>query len=309
MPFPSSLFKAKARQVLKNHWQTALLIALIVNLPSLLVQAISTFAGTDPVERAEALLIVASRDGLMTQQYLTEQIQAILQDPGVLTSIGFTALAWLVTPCLALGMTRWLLMRLRGEEGPVTTVFSRLGISHKAIGLRLLICLKVILWMLPGAGVMVLGAYLLGKNAPADAVSVMNTVTALSWGGMIAMAVPGVMAALRYAMADILLADEPGKGIMACIRDSKQMMQNRKGMLFSLELSFLFWYLGEMIVASLLAGMGGGIPSLMFQMLAGLFLSVYMEASVCAFSEAVRKLPVASADTPTPGPEEEEPLN
>ena len=86
-------------------------------------------------------------------------------------------------------------------------------------------------------------------------------------------------------------------------------LQNRKGMLFSLELSFLFWYLGEMIVASLLAGMGGGIPSLMFQMLAGLFISVYMEGSVCAFCEAIRKLPAASADTPTPGPDEEEPLN
>ena len=82
MPFPSSLFKAKARQVLRNHWQTALLIALIVNLPSLLVQAVSSFSGTDPVERAEALLIVASRDGLMTQQYLTDQLQAILQDTG-----------------------------------------------------------------------------------------------------------------------------------------------------------------------------------------------------------------------------------
>ena len=309
MPCPSSLFKATARQVLRNHWQTALLIALIVNLPSLLVQAVSSFSGTDPVERAEALLIVASRDGLMTQQYLTEQLQAILQDTGVLTSIGFTVLAWLVTPCLALGMTRWLLMRLRGEEGPVTTVFSRLGISHKAIGLRLMICLKVILWMLPGAGLMILGAFLLGRSGPMDTTSAMNTVMALSWGGMIAMAVPGVMAALRYAMADILLADEPGKGILACIRESKQLMQNRKGMLFSLELSFLFWYLGEMIVASLLAGMGSGILSLMFQMLAGLFISVYMEGSVCAFCEALRKLPAPSADTPRPEIEEDEPLN
>jgi uncharacterized membrane protein len=117
----------------------------------------------------------------------------------------------------------------------------------------------------------------------------MTGVTALSWAGMIAMAVPAVMAALRYALADILLADEPGKAVTACIRESKQMMNRRKGMLFSLELSFIFWYLGEMLVSSFLAGLGSGVLSLMFQMLAGLFLSVYMEASVCAFSEAVRK--------------------
>lgn len=47
----------------------------------------------------------------------------------------------------------------------------------------------------------------------------------------------------------------------------------------------------------------------MFQMLASLFLSVYMECAVCAFYEAVRKLPPASSDTPVPDPPEEEALN
>ena len=163
--------------------------------------------------------------------------------------------------------------------------------------------------MLPGAALLFGGAWVLAGTVSGNASSAMTGVTALSWAGMIAMAVPAVMAALRYALADILLADEPGKAVTACIRESKQMMNRRKGMLFSLELSFIFWYLGEMLVSSFLAGLGSGVLSLMFQMLAGLFLSVYMEASVCAFSEAVRKLPVASADTPTPGPEEEEPLN
>ena len=41
MYFPSAYFRAKARAALKGHWQTALLIALVVNLPSLLMQAIS----------------------------------------------------------------------------------------------------------------------------------------------------------------------------------------------------------------------------------------------------------------------------
>ena len=309
MPFPSALFKAKARQVLRNHWQTALLIALAVNLPSLLVQAVSSFAGTDPLMRLESLMVAAARDGQLTQQYLADSLQALLQDSGVVISLCCMVLAWLVTPCLALGMTRWLLMRLRGEEGPFGTVFSRLNVSHKAIGLRLLITLKVILWMLPGAALLFGGAWVLAGTVSGNASSAMTGVTALSWAGMIAMAVPAVMAALRYALADILLADEPGKAVTACIRESKQMMNRRKGMLFSLELSFIFWYLGEMLVSSFLAGLGSGVLSLMFQMLAGLFLSVYMEASVCAFSEAVRKLPVASADTPTPGPEEEEPLN
>ena len=36
--FFSADFKAKARAALSQHWQTALLIALIVNLPTLLMQ-------------------------------------------------------------------------------------------------------------------------------------------------------------------------------------------------------------------------------------------------------------------------------
>lgn len=39
------------------------------------------------------------------------------------------------------------------------------------------------------------------------------------------------------------------------------MMTRRKGQLFSLELSFLLWYLAEMLVASMLAAMGSGVLS------------------------------------------------
>ena len=46
---PSALFRAKAREMLRGRWQTALLIALAVNLPGLLVQAVSAFSGVDPL--------------------------------------------------------------------------------------------------------------------------------------------------------------------------------------------------------------------------------------------------------------------
>ena len=41
----SSVMKWEAREALKNHWLTALQIALIVNLPSLLVTGIASFTG------------------------------------------------------------------------------------------------------------------------------------------------------------------------------------------------------------------------------------------------------------------------
>ena len=53
-------------------------------------------------------------------------------------------------------------------------------------------------------------------------------------------------------------------------------------MLFFLMVSFLLYYLLELLISSFLSGTTG-ILSLMFQMLAGLAISVYMSASVSVF--------------------------
>ena len=67
MFYPSGIFRMKARAVLKDHWQTALLIALIVNLPTLLMQGFSAFTGNDLIPRLNSVLVSASRDGVLTQ--------------------------------------------------------------------------------------------------------------------------------------------------------------------------------------------------------------------------------------------------
>lgn len=55
--------------------------------------------------------------------------------------------------------------------------------------------------------------------------------------------VPGIIAAYRYSMARYLLLTRPELGIMDCIRESKRLTKGYKGQLFSLDLSFLGWYL------------------------------------------------------------------
>ena len=59
-------------------------------------------------------------------------------------------------------------------------------------------------------------------------------------------------------------------------------MRELKRMLFMLLVSFLFWYLLQLLAASLLSGMSS-ILALLFQMLTGLALSVYMSGSEAAF--------------------------
>ena len=59
--------------------------------------------------------------------------------------------------------------------------------------------------------------------------------------------VPGIMAHYRYAQALYILIDDPTKSPVRCLRESKAMMNGHKMELFKLDLSFLGWYLLEMI--------------------------------------------------------------
>lgn len=63
--------------------------------------------------------------------------------------------------------------------------------------------------------------------------------------------IPGIIAAFRYSQAYTILADDPTKGVMQCLRESKELMINNKFKLFCLELSFIGW--------AILAGIPSGI--------------------------------------------------
>ena len=54
---------------------------------------------------------------------------------------------------------------------------------------------------------------------------------------------PGIIAYYRYSQALYLLADDPTKSPIQCLRESRLLMQGHKGELFGLDLSFLGWYL------------------------------------------------------------------
>ena len=292
--FYSAVFKAKARAVLQQHWQTALLIALIVNLPSLLVQGIAAFTNTDPIIRLENLVLDASRS-TAAMNALPDTVRAMLSETGILVMAGLGILAWLVTPALSLGMNHWTLDRIRGEEEPVSAVFSRLSIFLKGIGLRLMIALKVLLWMLPGIAVFLAGLiplYTTDFASREAALSAANTSLLIMYAAMMAMLVLGLMGYLRYALADFILADEPEERVLSCLRRSRELMNGRRGALLGLLVSFILWYLLISIVSSFAAGFGGSVFSLMVQMLGSLFVSVYMLTSEGVFYEGLRMAPV-----------------
>ena len=280
MFYPSGYFRRKALDALKGHWQTALLVALIVNLPTLLMQGFSAYTGNDLLGRMQTLIITASRDGVLSEQLILNEIRTFLNSTGFWTVRGLELLAWLITPCLSLGMYKWLLDRLQGLEDPVSTVFCRMNRFFRAIGLQLLIILKVLLWMLPGIALFIYLLLPVYRSAnPQVQLEALQRSYNMTLPVTLLMVVPGAMAALRHALADYILADQPESRILFCVRRSKELMKDQKKNLFFLLVSFLLWYLLELLVSSLFAG----VLSLVVQMLAGLAISVYMSASITAF--------------------------
>lgn len=63
--------------------------------------------------------------------------------------------------------------------------------------------------------------------------------------------VPGIIAAYRYTQIFFILAENPEKGILQCIRESKEMMVGHKWEYFVLELSFILWHLLALVTCFL----------------------------------------------------------
>ena len=280
MFIPSGYYRKKALAALKGHWQPALLVALIVNLPTMLMQGFSMFTGNDLMDRLSAFIVSASRDGVLTQQVLLQEIDTIVTSTAFWLIRGLEILAMLVTPCLSLGMYKWLMDLLHGEEQPVNAVFSRLRLFLKAIGLQLLIILKVLLWTLPGLAVMfIVMLPVLRAGTTQAQLDAMTAVQGMSFLPMLLMIVPGVIAALRYALSEYIMAEKPESKIRFCVSHSKELMKDQKKNLFFLLTSFLLWYLLELLIASFLSG----ILPLVCQMVAGLVLSGYVTCSIAFF--------------------------
>jgi uncharacterized membrane protein len=58
---------------------------------------------------------------------------------------------------------------------------------------------------------------------------------------LLLLVVPGIIAYIRYSQAYFILADDPTKGVMQCIEESKAMMNGNKEKYFLLALSYIGW--------------------------------------------------------------------
>ena len=280
---PAYEFRRRARAAMKPIMPLLLVVAMIASLPSLIGQTVTLLTGADPnamlaeYYTQERMTAITSGDAAAVQaasQEIMDGVTAFFQEKAPFMVIT-TLITWLFSPVLTLGFNHTLIKTLRREEVAVTTVLARLPLFFKAIGLNLMIFLRLVLWMLPGMALSMFGAVV--------------TLLEPSIGGLLMLAAMAVMFVLMiramysYRLATYIMADVPETGINASIRRSKEVMKGRRMELFGLEFSFLGWRLLLSMGQSMLLGLFGGVLGMTLGMFASLFLQTYLSMAETAF--------------------------
>lgn len=269
--------RQKAHKALRGNLPIILVVALIAILPSLIASTIVVI--TDSDLNTYAMNLAMDPESVVytgTVEDLTAQMTAFVQERGWINTLT-TIVSNIVAPVLQLGLMATILTMLRGGAPEVGMAFSRLGSFVKSVLLSLLVNLKVLLWALPGMAVMILGSVITLTTGEGAALMLMLV-------GTVAMAVMMIRAAYSYAMSTLILADEPGAKVTACVRRSKGMMAGQRGQLFLLEMNYLIWNM----LASMISGMIGGVIGSTISMALQLVVMAYMTTARCAFYDAHR---------------------
>ena len=292
---PAYEFRRRARAAMKPIMPLLLIVAMIASLPSLIGQTVTLLTGADPnamlaeYYTQERMTAITSGDEAAVQaasQEIMDGVTAFFQEKAPFMVIT-TLITWLLNPVLTLGFNHTLIKTLRREEVAVTTVLARLPLFFKAIGLNLMICLRLVRWMLPGMALSMFGAVV--------------TLLEPSIGGLLMLAAMAVMFVLMiramysYRLATYIMADVPETGINASIRRSKEVMKGRRMELFGLEFSFLGWRLLLSMGQSMLLGLFGGVLGMTLGMFASLFLQTYLSMAETAFYQEYAVGPIAPA--------------
>lgn len=84
--------------------------------------------------------------------------------------------------------------------------------------------------------------------------------------------IPGIIAAYRYSQAFYIFAENPDKGIMECIQESKYLMRGHKMDKFILDLSFILWELLTVVTCGI----------------ATIYVTPYMQVTNAAFYNTLK---------------------
>lgn len=288
MVLNTAYFRARARQILKEDLQTALLVTFFSGCLITLTSLLFTLLSNDLMKNMQEIVLnyeATLRSNLEAESMqnvfkMMEQLQANLAaitDYRWVMLFGSVVLAIVFTPVLKVGEAAYYLNRLRGEEpSALNGLFGRFRLFGKALGMYVLMVLKMLLWGLIALPVTVI-VTLLGLN-----------LTSFGYPLILAAQIPMFMAYLRYSMSPFYLADHPEYGPMQAIGCSKELMKDKKLGYLMLIVRFLFLYILVILLEYLLESLG--LPMWLITVVtlcAELVLSTYMAASSAAFYEVL----------------------
>ncbi|MGI6004845.1 MAG: DUF975 family protein [Christensenellales bacterium] len=197
MMYASDTRKA-ARHALANNWGIALAVTLVAGLLG------GGFSGGSS----------GISSNISSGGYYDVSIWPILFIPLLILCLIGLAL-FLIGPAIWQGLYKFNInLVTRTEQRGFQTLFGQFHYWGKALGLHLLIALRIFLWSL-------------------------------------LFIVPGIIAYYRYAMAPYIMANNPDVGILEAIHISTDMMRGNKGRLFCLEFSFIGWILLAMLTCGI----------------------------------------------------------
>lgn len=295
---PSYEFRRRAREAMKPVMSVLLLVTLIAMLPSLISQTVTLITGSDPSsammnlytqERITAMMGADVEASTAATQEILDGMISFFQEKWPVMAIT-AAITLLCGPVLTLGFNHTLLKTLRKEEISVSTVLARLPLFFKAIGLNLMVALRIFGRMLPGLALAVIGGLLL-MFVPMLGVLVLIVSMALYIVLMI-------RAMYSYRLATYVMADAPETGVNAAIRRSKEVMMGRRMELFGLEISFLGWRMLLSVGQTMLLAMLGSVLGMTLGMFASFFLQMYIYMAEAAFYQEYAIGPVKAAAAP-----------
>ncbi|MBE0600935.1 MAG: DUF975 family protein [Firmicutes bacterium] len=166
--------------------------------------------------------------------------------PGTYWLLGVAGLiSLLLMPVLSVSCNYYFIKRVQGEDLGVMGVLSRRKYFVRALILHLYMYVRILGWSL-------------------------------------LFIVPGVLAALRYAMAPYYLAENPELTPTQAINKSKEVMADKKLGYLLLLLSFVGWALMAYVTQIMLLSISLIIAQVAYQFIE-LFLITYLNASVAAF--------------------------
>lgn len=183
-----------------------------------------------------------------------ENLEAIMYDTSAVDELYVgtfisSIYTMLVTGAFTFGMTLHFIQLVRSRVNDFGNVFSGFGYFFKTFGLYFMMSLFIYLWTL-------------------------------------LLIVPGIIASIRYSQAFYILADDPTKGIMQCISESKELMKDNKAKFFCLQLSFIPWMLLAYLAFVVIA-FAGGIVSALIPIIAIIVIIIgvlFFLAAICVIT-------------------------